>query len=133
MTSRKDVTNTSWTSVHSPDVNEHMSATMVDRSTLLPNVVLKDQPPLHLNTTIILLIIQTMHGVINSSKTLDKVLTLALKARVLLSFWKTGSPLWITQRWSHSISPMRSQLNVNLGCFPNHYSKTFLGHQWVLF
>ena len=38
-----------WTDAHSPIVNEHMSVTTVSRSTLLPDVFLVAQSPLHLN------------------------------------------------------------------------------------
>ena len=38
-----------WTYAHFAIANEHMSVTTVSRSTLLPNVVLVAQSPLHLN------------------------------------------------------------------------------------
>ena len=43
------VTTFNWTDAHSPVANEHMSATTISRSTLLPNVLLVSQSPLHLN------------------------------------------------------------------------------------
>ena len=45
----KAVTTISRTGVHSPVVNGPMSTTTVSRSTLLPDVVLMAQTPLHLN------------------------------------------------------------------------------------
>ena len=38
-----------WTDAYSPIANEHTSVATVSRSTLLPNVVLVTQSPLHLN------------------------------------------------------------------------------------
>ena len=46
---RRDVATIRWTSVHSPTVGEHTPATTVSRSTLLSDVVLAVQSPLHLN------------------------------------------------------------------------------------
>ena len=45
----KAVITSNWTDVCSPIANEHTSVTTVSRSTLLPNVVLVAQSPLHLN------------------------------------------------------------------------------------
>ena len=48
--SRRHVTTTSWTSVCFPGVSNHTSASTVNRSTLLSNVVLETWYPLHLNS-----------------------------------------------------------------------------------
>ena len=45
----KAVITSNWTDAHSPIANEHMSVATVSRSTLLPDVVLVAQSPLHLN------------------------------------------------------------------------------------
>ena len=44
------VITSNWTDAHSPIANEHMSVATVSRSTLLPDVVLVAQSPLHLNS-----------------------------------------------------------------------------------
>ena len=44
------VTTSNWTDAHSPIANKHMSVTTVSRSTLLCNVALVVQSPLHLNS-----------------------------------------------------------------------------------
>ena len=45
----KAVITSNWTDAHSPIANKHTSVTTVSRSTLLPDVVLVAQTPLHLN------------------------------------------------------------------------------------
>ena len=45
----KGVITSNWTNAYSPIASEHMSATTVSRSTLLHNVALVAQSPLHLN------------------------------------------------------------------------------------
>ena len=45
----KGVITSNWTDACSPIANEHTSVATVSRSTLLPNIVLVAQSPLHLN------------------------------------------------------------------------------------
>ena len=45
----KAIITSNWTDAHSPIVNKHTSVATVSRSTLLPDVVLVAQSPLHLS------------------------------------------------------------------------------------